>query len=91
MRPWTFDIGRKVTVRSMHCEKCQFNVTPEGRLQKAIARWRERDQKRVKIVAVGEGLGVRFPKEFVEEYAITKGTKVLLKPEQKGIKVELVG
>lgn len=89
LKPWIFDIGRGVTVRSLHCTKCQFNITDEDKLQNALVKWREKSNKDVRVVAVGEGLGIRFPKELVEEYDIRKGVKVTLKPGKKGIEVML--
>jgi len=86
---WTYDIGKGVTVRSLHCTKCQFNITPEKHLSSAIAKLRERTKKNVRIVAIGDGLGIRFPKAFVDEYKIKKGASVRVKPGKKGIEIVL--
>ena len=42
---------------------------------------------KVKVVSVGEGVGIRFPKEFVENYKIKKGTFVTIEPENNEIKI----
>jgi hypothetical protein len=84
-----FDLGYGVDVPTKHCTNCQFNVTDEKILAAAMAKRKERMAKEVYIVAIGAGLGVRFPKEFVMEYAIKKGVKVRLKPGKRSIEVML--
>src|SRR3989344_1993209 len=85
MQPWIFDVGYGVTVPTLHCTHCQFNKTDQKVLSSSMQKLRERMHKQVSVVTVGEGLGIRFPKELVREYAIKKGIKVTLKPGKKGI------
>lgn len=80
MQKVLFDAGYGVRVESMHCAKCGYNVTESGGLKKAIAKLRERMGKDVKIIRVGEGLGVRFPNEFVKSYKLRRGMHALMKP-----------
>lgn len=89
MVSWKYDIGKGVTVHSLHCTKCQFNITPEKHLASAIATLHERTKKNVRIVAIGDGLGIRFPKELVDEYKIKKGANVKVKPGKNGIEIVL--
>lgn len=75
-----FDAGYGVEVESMHCAKCGYNITEGGKLKKAIAELRGRMSKDVKIIRVGEGLGIRFPNEFVKSYKLRRGMHALMKP-----------
>ena len=74
-----YDLGHGVSVLSKHCTSCKFNVTPQDQLDAAMMKWRERTMKDVKVIAIGEGLGIRFPKELVHEYGIKKGTSLMAK------------
>lgn len=87
MKRWSFAIGHGIEVPSKHCVKCQFNVTDEKILAQAMAKRRELMSKDVRVVAIGDGLGIRFPKSFVAEFAIKKGAKLTLRPGKKGLEV----
>lgn len=89
MKSLKYDIGYDIKINSFHCDSCGFNVTDENKLSSAISKLRERMNKDVKVVAIGEGLGIRFPKEFVEEFSIKKGSKLTLKPKGKNIEINL--
>lgn len=87
MQKTFFDIGYGIKVMSNSCKRCGFNVTGKSTLNKAIGVLRERMKKEVKVIRVGDGLGIRFPNEFIKSYEIRKGNKLLVQPEEKGIKV----
>lgn len=89
LKRWQFDIGHGVRVPSLHCTYCQFNVTDEAALKEQLSKVRERLSKEVKVVAIGDGLGIRFPKGLVEEYGIKKGARLRLKPGESGVEVIL--
>jgi hypothetical protein len=89
MKPWVFDVGYWVKVKSLHCEKCGFNVTNDKDLVPAMAKLRAKMEKEVRIIRVGEGLGIRFPNEVVKAFNISGGKDVLLQPEEDGIKIIL--
>jgi hypothetical protein len=87
LRSWSYDVGYGVVVPTKHCTRCQYNHADPDILNAALAKLRARMAKDVKLVAVGEGLGIRFPKEFVAQYSLEKGKKVTLKPGKKGVEV----
>lgn len=82
-----FDVGYGVDVESLHCEKCGFNITEDNKLEKAISSLKEQMTKEVKVIKVGNGLGIRFPNEMVKSFKLHKGEDLLLKPEVDGLKV----
>ena len=86
MKKVQFDIGYGVTVDSLHCQKCGFNLTQDKKLKNALGALREQMSKPVKLVRIGTGIGVRFSNEVVKNYGLKAGEKVLLKPEMNGIK-----
>jgi len=89
LRNVVFDVGYGVNVESLHCDKCGFNITKEDNLEKAISSLREQMSKEVKIIQVGNGLGLRFPNEIVKSFSLKKGEELVLKPETDGIKLIL--
>ena len=82
-----FDVGYGVNVESLHCDKCGFNITKDNKLKEAISSLREQMSKKIKVIKVGTGLGVRFPNEVVKNFSLKKGEEILLKPEVDGIKL----
>jgi hypothetical protein len=82
-----FDIGYGIKVDSLNCAKCGFNLTNDKRMQGALAEFRRRSAKEVKIIRIGEGLGIRFPNEVVKGLKLKKGMDVLLMPEEQGLKI----
>lgn len=44
-------------------------------------------QKEIKLVQVGNGIGVRIPNELAKSYKLKKGEVITLKPEDDGIKL----
>jgi len=87
LRKVVFDVGYGVNVESLHCDKCGFNITKDNKLKKAISSLREQMSKEIKIIQIGDGLGVRFPNEIVKNFTLKKGEELLLKPEIDGIKL----
>ncbi|MBI2668198.1 hypothetical protein HYX17_05530 [Candidatus Woesearchaeota archaeon] len=87
LRNVTFDVGYGVNVESSHCEKCGFNITEDNKLNAAVTSLQEHMSKEIKIIKVGNGLGVRFPNEVVKSLNLKKGEEILLKPERNGIKL----
>jgi len=83
----SFDLGYGMEIDSLHCRKCGFNITKDTALRKTLNHMRAQMNKQIKIVRVGNGLGVRIPNEFVKTYKFKKGEGVLLKPELGGIKL----
>lgn len=86
MKKVQFDVGYGITVDSLHCQKCGFNVTQDKKLKNALGALREQMSKPVKLVRIGTGIGVRFTNDVVKNYGLKAGEKVLLKPEMDGIK-----
>jgi|SRR3989344_9235554 len=82
-----FDVGYGIGVESLHCEKCGFNITEDKKLEGALASLREQMAKEIRVVKVGNGLGVRFPNEIVKSFKLKKGEDILLKPEWDGVKL----
>lgn len=82
-----YDIGYGIEVESLHCRKCEFNITKSKRLSKAMKMLRDNMAKDVRIVQVGTGLGLRFPNEMAKHFSLQRGKELLLKPEADGIKV----
>ncbi len=89
MKRIKFDIGYGIEVDSMNCDKCKFNVTPDNKMKKAIDLLREKMRKEVKIIQVGNGLGIRLTNNIVKNYNLKKGESLSLKPEADGIKLLL--
>ena len=87
MNPWIFNIGYGIEVKSKHCRRCGFNVTPKDRLNKALKLLRHNMKKEVKIIKIGTGLGLRFPNEIVKSYKLKKGEDILLKPDGDGLRL----
>ena len=44
-------------------------------------------QKEIKVIQVGNGLGIRIPNELAKDYQLRKGERITLKPEDDGIKL----
>ncbi|MFH1072366.1 MAG: AbrB/MazE/SpoVT family DNA-binding domain-containing protein [Nanoarchaeota archaeon] len=82
-----YDIGYGLSVDSLHCKKCGFNITDSKQLKTAIGSLRKQMEKEVKIIKVGAGLGVRLPNNLVKSYRLKKGEDILLRPEEDGIKL----
>jgi len=82
-----FDIGYGINVESKHCKKCGFNVTDDKKMKKALIAFKKQSSKEVKVVRIGNGLGIRFPNEVAKGLKLKKGMDVLLMPEEKGIKI----
>ncbi len=89
LKPVKWDIGQGLFVDSLHCYTCRNNVTDERHLQEKLDEFRRRNAKDIKVVGVGEGLGIRFPNEIVEQYRIKKGVKVTVNPGKNGIEIVL--
>jgi hypothetical protein len=84
-----YDVGWGVTVPTRHCDHCKFNLTDANVLEAALKKLRDRRLKDTKVIAVGEGLGVRFPKEIVEAYTLKKGAKITMRPKKNMIEIVL--
>ena len=82
-----FDIGYGIEVDSMNCDKCQFNVTPDNKMKNAIELLREKMKKEVRIIQIGNGLGIRLTNNIVKNYNLKRGEKISLRPEADGIKL----
>ena len=82
-----FDIDYGVNVESLHCAKCGFNITKNNKLKMALTSLREQMTKEIKIIKVGNGLGLRFPNDVVKSFNLKKGEDVFLKPEVDGVKL----
>ena len=82
-----YNLGYGLDIKTLHCGKCKFNVTEPKKLKQTIKELRNRMSKKVKVVSVGEGVGIRFPKEFVAGYKIKKGNFVMIEPEDNKIKI----
>ena len=52
-----FDVGYGISVDSLHCEKCGFNITQDKKLKNALSTLREQMSKPVKLVRIGTGIG----------------------------------
>ncbi|MDP7116389.1 MAG: AbrB/MazE/SpoVT family DNA-binding domain-containing protein [Candidatus Woesearchaeota archaeon] len=89
MKKVIFDLGYGVDVESFHCKKCGFNVTPDKKMKKALTSLRDQMKKEIKIIKIGDGLGVRFPNEIVKSYNIKKGGEITIKPVSDGIKLDI--
>ena len=87
MKKVKFDVGYGIEVDSLHCEKCGFNITEDQKLRKAITSLKKHMAKKIRIIKVGTGLGVRFPNEIVKNFKLKKGEEILLKPEIDGVKL----
>lgn len=87
LREIKYNVGYGLDIETLHCDKCRFNVTEPKKLKQTIRELRDRMSKKVKVVSVGEGVGIRFPKEFVENYKIKKGAFLTIEPENNEIKI----
>jgi len=87
MKKTVFNVGYGVEVLSYHCGKCGFNITNERQLNKAMNLLRENMKKSVKVVRIGDGLGIRFPNDFVKNFEIKQGKKITLTPEKQGVRM----
>ena len=87
MRKVLFDISYGVNVESLHCDKCEFNITKDNKLKRALDSLKEQMSKEIKVIKIGTGLGVRFPNEVVRSFNLKKGKEVVLKPELDGVKL----
>ena len=84
-----FDVGYGVSVASLHCKNCGFNITEDSKLKKCMQDLRSQMKKEVKIIQIGSGLGIRLPNNLVTSYNIKKGEAVMVQPELKGIRLLL--
>ncbi len=87
MEKAVFDIGYNLDVESMNCKSCGFNVTENKKLNAALSELRKRMSKEVKILSIGEGLGVRIPNDVVKTYNLKKGKTLSLVAEEDGLKL----
>lgn len=87
MEKTIFDIGHGIDVESFHCTNCYFNVTDDKVLNKALSKLREKMSKQVKVISIGEGLGIRIPNEIAKNYQLVKGKSLILSPEEDGFKI----
>jgi len=87
MQKMQYEIGYGIDVESYHCQECGFNVTEDKHLQPALKALRLKLQKEIKLVQVGNGIGVRIPNELAKSYKLKKGEAITLKPEDDGIKL----
>jgi len=87
MQKMGYDIGYGIEVKSHHCQECGFNLTDDKQLQPALRALREKMQKEIKLVQVGNGIGIRIPNELAKSYKLKKGEPITLKPEDDGIKL----
>mgnify|MGYP001561410802 FL=1 len=87
METSVFDVGYNIKVESLHCKNCGFNITEDKRLNDALSTLRKRMSKDVKIVRIGEGLGLRIPNEIVKSYNLKKGKTLSLIVEEDGLKI----
>ena len=87
MKKIKFDIGYGIEVNSMNCSECQFNVTPDNKMKNTIELLREKMKKEVRIIQIGNGLGIRLTNNIVKNYNLKRGEKISLKPEADGIKL----
>ncbi len=82
-----FEVGYGISVPSLHCKNCGFNLTDDSVLTTALSKLREMMKKEVKVIRIGEGLGIRFPNDVVKNYNLAFGEDMLLVPEADGIKI----
>jgi len=82
-----FDAGYGVTIESLHCNKCGFNITEEGSLENAIGTLKENMSREIKVVQIGNGLGIRIPNEIAKNLNIHKGDEIIVKPDLNGIRL----
>ena len=82
-----FDVGYGVAIESSHCKSCGFTITDSKKLHQGLLLLRENMQKEVKVIRIGEGLGIRFPNDLVKNYHLHYGEEMILKPEVDGIKI----
>ena len=77
-----FDVGYGVEVPSFNCSKCGFNITDEKELKKAMNSLHDRMSKVIKIIRIGNGLGVRIPNDLAKNYKLKNGEGALLNLKQ---------
>src|SRR3989344_5435248 len=87
MEKTIFDVGYDIDVESMHCKNCGFNVTESSKLDEALSALKKRMAKDVKIVSIGEGLGVRIPNDIVKYYNLKKGKVLSMIADENGLKL----
>lgn len=89
MKPIVYDSGFDVLVKSNTCPHCHFNVTDTGHLERQLSKLRENMQKEVKIISIGDGVGIRFPQQVVDFLKIKKGKKAKVSVGAKKIEISL--
>ena len=62
----SFDLGYGIEVDSLHCRKCGLNITKDTTLRNTLDYMRSQMSKQIKLVRVGNGVGVKIPNEFVK-------------------------
>lgn len=82
-----FDVSYGIDIDSLHCEKCEFNITNERVLNKALVSLKEQMAKEVKVIEIGTGLGIRFPNEIVKSLKLKKGEEIIVKPDNGGLRL----
>ncbi|MBU1204130.1 MAG: hypothetical protein KKG60_03635 [Nanoarchaeota archaeon] len=87
MKKTKFDIGYGIEVDSLHCEECGFNVTDDKVLNGALVSLKEQMAKEVKIIEIGNGIGIRFPNEIVKGMKLKRGREMIVRPEIDGLKL----
>ena len=85
-----FEVGYGIQVPSLHCDSCGFNITENKSLENAIKTLKENMAKEIRVIQIGNGLGIRIPNEIVKNLKIHKGDEILLKPEMDGLKIVTV-
>ncbi len=84
-----FNLGYNVEVPSLHCSSCSFNITEEKKLKKSMNLLRNQLKKEVKIIQVGEGLGIRLPNEIIKGYNIKRGEQITIQPETDCLRLQI--
>lgn len=89
MRHVKFDVGYDILICSQNCPHCWFNATEKRHLEKKLEELSHESSKDVKVVSIGEGLDIRFPKELVNKFRIKKGSHIKVKLGKNGIELLL--
>lgn len=83
----SFNIGYDISINSLHCKNCGFNITNNKELKPALIKLQKLMSKEVKVVRIGAGLGIRLSNDIIKGYRLKFGENVILKPEIDGVKV----
>ncbi len=74
-----------ITYNYFRCKECNEEIVDMRQLHDVAQKYRVLKKYSVKLSKWGMSLGLRIPKELVEDYGLTEEKEVSIIPEENGI------